>query len=107
MRRFSSSSGHGYVDVECATRSFSVPSTFTAALICSIDDMPVESITGRPVSRMACNSFLCVRHAEATLWHGGSNCSMNSTEGTSHGEANQAMLFSRQYASMARYCSRL
>jgi hypothetical protein len=39
--------------VECASNSCGVPTVATAASISSISDMPVESISGLPVDRIA------------------------------------------------------
>ena len=45
-----------------------VPSISTALSICSIVDMPVERMTGLPVSRSARSRSRSVTEAEATLW---------------------------------------
>ncbi len=67
-----------------------MPSVSTARSISSIVDMPVERITGLPVRATASSSSRSVTDADAILWATTSSRSRNSTEGTSHGDANQS-----------------
>src|SRR4029079_4043721 len=70
IRRLSSSLAQGYVLVAWAKRRFLVPIRATAALICSMVDMPVESMIGWPESRIDSSNSRSVNDADGTLMQG-------------------------------------
>src|SRR5262245_18393679 len=105
--RFNSRSGQGYALVECVIRRLSVPSTSTEASICAIVDIPVDSISGRPVFLNHLSSATSVNAADGILYPMGSNHSMKSTAVSSQHDANHSMERLRQYSMSAPYCSTL
>ncbi len=106
MRRFASSAGSGYVEVACMRTSRSVPSVSTARSICSSVDMPVDRMTGLPVAATASSRPRSVTDAEAILYATTLRSSRKSTDGSSHGDANQSRPRSVAWSPISMYWSR-
>ena len=54
--------------MQCASMKLSDSRISTACLICSIVDMPVDMMTGRPVEAILRSRASLVTRAEAILW---------------------------------------
>ncbi len=76
----------------CAIINLSLGNNSTAASICSIVDIPVDIITGKPESATFLSNSLSVIEAEAIFITGCFIFARKSTLTTSQGEANNCTL---------------
>jgi hypothetical protein len=103
--RFNSPGSRGYVLVAWVISRSSVPRISTAARICAMVGIPVDSTTGRPAAHMAQEAVVGERRRR-DLQSDDREILEKSAEGSSQTEANHCTPFSRQYQSISRYSSR-